>query len=471
MRRPAASAILIPAALAIAGLLVLALWVWGSSVSSLELRVPGQDRPGGATPEVLDGVAAGGGLIPGNAKPPTNLPGAWPSFRGPNRDNLADPAAPLARSWPSGGPKVLWSIKLGEGYAGPVVRDGRVYLLDYDQTNFCDALRCLSLDSGEEVWRFTYPVAVKWNHGYSRTVPALAGNYVVSMGPKCHVTCLDATTGKLQWQIDLVRQYGAKVPDWYAGQCPLVDRDRVILAPGGKNDLFLAVDLKSGQPVPGWKTPNPRKWKMTHSSIAPMEFKGRRTFVYCGSGGVVGVSAEDGSILWDTTEWTIKMATVPSPVCLPDGRIFLCGGYESGAMMLQLEERGGAWSVHTKFRLKSAVFGSTQQTPILFQDHLFGVRQKDKELVCLDLDGKPVWRSGPQQRFGDRPYLMAGGLMYLLSEKGVLTLAEVTPAGYKPLAQARVLDGQEAWAPLALAAGRLLARDEFRMVCLDVKEN
>ena len=92
-------------------------------------------------------------------------------------------------------------------------------------------------------------------------------------------------------------------------------------------------------------------------------------------------------------------------------------------------------------------------------------------MVCLDLEGKPVWHSGPQQRFGDGPYLMAGGLMYLLSDKGVLTLAEVSPAGYKPLAQARVLDGLEAWGPLALAAGRLLARDEFRMVCLEVGKN
>ncbi len=471
MRRFAASVTLIPWALAITGVLVFVLWVWGASISDLPRRVPGLDRPGGPVAEVIDGAAAGGRLTAGKGKPAANLPGTWPGFRGKNRDNVADAGGPLARAWPSGGPNVLWSIELGEGYAGAAVQDGRVYLLDYDSKNSCDALRCLSLESGEEIWRYSYPVVVKWNHGMSRTVPAVAGGCVVGLGPKCHVTCLDATTGQLQWQINLVREYGAKVPDWYAGQCPLVDRDRVILAPGGKDSLLLAVDLKTGKPIPIWKTPNPRGWKMTHSSVMPMEFKGRRTFVYCGTGGVAGVSAEDGAILWETTQWQIKMATVPSPVCLPEGAIFLSGGYNAGAMMLQLEERGGAWSVRTKFRLEAGQFGSTQQTPIFFGGHLYGVREKDKELVCLDLEGKQRWHSGAEHRFGSAPYLIAGGLIYALSDKGVLSLAEATPTAYKPLARAQVLDGREAWGPLALVAGRLLARDETRMVCLDVKKN
>jgi len=42
---------------------------------------------------------------------------------------------------------------------------------------------------------------------------------------------------------------------------------------------------------------------MTHSSILATTYKGQPVYVYCGSGGVVGVSAKDGKILWDTTEW------------------------------------------------------------------------------------------------------------------------------------------------------------------------
>ena len=97
-------------------------------------------------------------LISGPGKPPVDaaLAGAWPGFRGPNRDNIAPagsagPGGQLARSWPAAGPKALWSIPLGEGYAGAAVQDGWVYLLDYDAKASCDALRCLSLETGEEI--------------------------------------------------------------------------------------------------------------------------------------------------------------------------------------------------------------------------------------------------------------------------------------------------------------------------------
>ncbi len=242
----------------------------------------------------------------------------------------------------------------------------------------------------------------------------------------------------------------------------------MILAPAGPEVLLTAVDCKTGKPV--WKSPNPRAWKMTHVSVVPMEVAGRRMYVYCGSGGVAGVAADDGSLLWDTTDWKISIATVPSPVVLPGGRVFFSGGYNSGAAMLEIQKDGARFAVKTLFKLKASRFGSTQHTPILFKDHLYGVREKDKELVCLDLKGKEVWASGSQHRFGLGPYLIADGLMYVMNDDGQLTMTEASPTGYKQLAQAQVLEGHDAWGPMALVAGRLLVRDLTRMVCLDVQK-
>jgi outer membrane protein assembly factor BamB len=301
----------------------------------------------------------------------------------------------------------------------------------------------------------------------SRTVPAVTEKYLVALGPKCHVSCLDPASGRAYWLIDLTRQFGATVPPWYAGQCPLIDRDRAILAPGG-DALLVALDCSTGRSV--WKSPNPRGWTMTHSSIVPMEFAGRRMYVYCGKGGVAGISADDGSILWDSTEWKISIATVPSPVILPEGKIFLSGGYNSGAMMMQLEEAAGKIRAKVLQRIEPGVFGATQHTPIFFRGHLFGVREKDKQLVCLDLDGRVVWSSGSANRFGLGPFLIADGLIYVMNDSGRLTLAEASPEGYRPLAAAQVLEGNDSWAPMAMAAGRLLVRDLTRMTCLDVAE-
>jgi outer membrane protein assembly factor BamB len=447
------------------GVIVLILWFLGSgAVNELVRRIPGTDYAGAGAQGSLTNAVLAGKLIPGEGKP-ADLPGAWPQFRGPNRDGIGTESTPLLRTWPQSGPRELWSIEVGEGYAGPVVAQGRVYLMDYDREHKQDALRCFSLADGKEIWRYAYPVSIKRNHGMSRTVPAIAGKFVVSLGPKCHVTCLDAATGELKWGLDLVRQFGTTIPQWYAGQCPLIDGTNVILAPGGTNALLAAVELATGNVV--WQTPNPNEWQMTHSSVMPMDFAGQRTYVYCGSLGVVGVSAKDGSMLWSNPEWKISIANVPSPVLLPEGRLFLSGGYDAGSLMLQLKETGGRIEARTLFRLAAGVFGATQQTPIFSGGHIYGVRP-DGQFVCLGLDGKVVWTSGVSHQFGLASYLMAGGLIYAVNDSGKLSLFEAAPTKFNLQAQAQVLKGRECWGPMALAGGRLLVRDVTRMACLEV---
>jgi len=456
----------IPVYLAGLSVVTVAVWLGVHPRHSLEERVPGRD--------VYAEVAAGRDLPRPTGQPkllklggaPADLPGSWPRFRGPNLDGIAA-AAGLMRQWPEGGPKVLWSVDLGEGYAGAAVLAGRVFVLDYDQAERADAMRCFSLADGKEIWRYSYPVDVKRNHGMSRTVPAVTEKYVVGLGPKCHVTCLDVATGEPRWKLDLVGDFKAKVPRWYAGQCPLIDGDKVIIATGG-DALLIAVDISSGQVI--WKSPNPWGWAMTYSSVLPLEFHGNKMYVYCGSGGVAGVSVEDGRTLWGTESWQILIAMVPTPVDLGEGRIFLSGGYNAGSLFLQLRGEDDKLVAEPGRKLEADVFGSTQQTPIFYQGHVYGVRP-DGELVCLDPSGKVVWTSGTQNRFGLASFLIADGMIFVLNEAGVLALVRATPERFDRLSQAQVLSGQQPWGPMALAGGRLIARDLTRMVCIDVKGN
>jgi outer membrane protein assembly factor BamB len=430
----------------------------------IQERQPGMDRPAKTGGQVEEQMAfTRGKLVPGTGVA-TNIPGAWPRFRGPNGDNIATDPTPITRQWGTNGPAKLWSLDLGEGFAGAAVLNGRVYIIDYDQPQQADALRCLSLADGQEIWRFTYPVKIKRFHGMSRTIPAVTEKYTVSIGPKCHVVCVDTISGQFVWGLDLVKEFGVEVPQWYAGQCPLIDGDRVILATGG-DSLMVAVELATGKVI--WKAPNPRDWKMTHSSIVPLEFAGQRMYAYCGSGGVAGVAASDGKLLWDTDVWTISIATIPQPLPVGDGKIFLSGGYNSGSMMLQLKHVENKIVAEPLFRLKPTEFGATQHTPILHDGNIYGVRP-DGQLTCLDLNGKVRWASGGGAKFGMGSFMMAQGLMFLLNDEGWLTLAEVNPASYRQLAKARVLLGHDSWAPMALVNGRLLARDMTQMVCLDV---
>jgi outer membrane protein assembly factor BamB len=461
--KKSALADIIPMGLAVAGVVCLALlWIGADAATHVELRVPIAANEESESSESEGDILSRAQLTTFDAKP-ADLPGLWPQFRGPKLDDVAKVDVAPARQWPENGPSVLWSINLGEGYAGAAVRNGCVFVVDYDEQKKGDAIRCLSLADGKNIWRFFYPNKVKRQHGMSRTVPAVTDQYVVSMGPKCHVACLDAADGKLNWFIDLVKDYRATVPDWYAGQCPLIDDGKVILGVGGQC-LMMAVDIKTGQPV--WQTPNPKNWTMTHSSIVPIDFAGTRMYVWCTSGGVVGVAAQEGTLLWEFPDWQIRIANVPTPVPVGEGRIFLSGGYNAGAMMLKLAQEDGRIKPTTEYKLPPEVFGSPQHTPILYEGHLYGVRP-DGQLTCLDLDGKVCWTSGSSHKFGLGPYTIINDLIYVMDDEGELTLAEASPSGYVQLARAKVLEGPDAWGPMAVAADRLILRDLNRMICLE----
>lgn len=240
--------------------------------------------------------------------------------------------------------------------------------------------------------------------------------------------------------------------------------DFAIIAPGGKNALLMAVDIETGKVL--WQTPNLRGWKMTHASVVPATVAGQRMYVYCADKGVVGVSASDGKLLWETNDWKISIATVPSPLLVGDGRIFFSGGYDVGSLMLEVKKEGDKFVTQTLFRLPPEIFGATQHTPILYENHIYGVRP-DGKFVCLTLEGKVLWASdGPQ--FGLGPFMLAGDCFLAMNDTGLLRLIAATPEKYSLFAQAQVLKGRESWGTLAMAGGRLLARDFTRLVCLDV---
>jgi outer membrane protein assembly factor BamB len=454
---------ILPAAIATVGAIAMMVWWFSAPTIDLPVRVPGRDRED--LPAALtDTAPLEGQLIKGSGQK-ADLPGEWPNFRGINLDGISTEATPLAREWAGGAPPELWGVDVGEGYAGASIKDGCVYLTDYDIDEQADALRCFSLADGQEIWKYTYPVKVKRNHGMSRTTPAITDKYVVSLGPKCNLLCVDVETGEKKWLIDLVAEYGTKVPPWYAGQCPLIEGDRVIVAPSGTKALIMALDLETGEVL--WETPNTLGWRMTHVSITPVEMFGKRTYIYCGSGGVAGFDAEDGTLLWSTTDWKISVATVSSPVLVGEDMLFMSGGYNAGAKMLKIVDKEGELAAEVVYELPPEEFGATQQTPILYKDHIYGVRP-DGQLTCLSPDGSIKWTSGAAARFGIGPFIIADDLIYVLDDDGNLTMAEATSDAYKPLGTASILTGHDAWGPLAIAGGRLVARDLTRMVCVDL---
>jgi len=459
--------------LSVAGIAALLIWLSSAPAIVVEVQVPGTDGlPSQASlaalgPELSGVFSAGDGT-------PADLPGVWTQFRGPRSDNVVLDGPALAAAWGADGPKIEWAMEIGDGYAAPSVLNGRVYLMDYDVEGRADALRCLSLADGKEIWRRSYEVKVKRNHGMSRTIPAVTDKYIVTMGPKCHVVCLDTETGDFRWGIDLQVEYGTEEPLWYAGQCPFIDDGAAILAPAGTDVLMMAVDCDTGEVR--WKAPNPRGWKMSHSSIIPMTLLGRKMYVYSAIGGVAGVAADGpdaGTLLWDVP-WEAKVVA-PSPVPAGDDKIYVTAGYSTGAMLLQLKEDGaGGYTAEIAARTTPEQgLACEQQTPIYHNGYLYSVMPKDagplnQQFVCYDTEGNLVWASGNDNRFGLGPFLLADNKFYILDDDGTLTMIDATAGEYRQLGQAQVLHGHDAWGPLAIAGDRLLLRDMNNLACVNL---
>lgn len=399
--------------------------------------------------------------------------GDWPQFRGPERNNIS-PETGLLRSWPAGGPKVLWKVPVCEGYAGAAIKDGLVYVNDYDIAKQEHLVRCLSLADGKEVWRWSYPVEIRPNHGITRTVPAIGPKLVFSLDPKCRFHALDAKTGKLVWQKNLLTEYKATIPGWYVGQNPLLDGNRVVIATGG-DALVVAFDQATGKEI--WRTPNPAREAMSHASVMPAAIGGVKQYLYVTMKNLMGVDAADGKLLW-SAPFTARMVIVPSPLPIGDGRIFVTSGYKAGSAMFQVEKTASGFAAKRLYTLAADEFGSEVHTPILFQNHLFAVSSKKSAglFTCLGLDGKVVWESpfvaGDRQAsrtFDLGGFLLADGLFYILDGKsGMLRLVEANTKAYNELASAKLLGEEDVWGPPALSDGRLIIRDMSQMICLQV---
>jgi outer membrane protein assembly factor BamB len=368
---------------------------------------------------------------------------------------------------------VLWKTSVCEGYAGAAVKDGRVYLNDYNAEKKEHLVRCISLADGKDLWQWSYPVEVRPNHGITRTVPAVGQKLVFSLDPKCRFHALDAKTGKLVWEKNLVQEYNATIPNWYAGQNPLIDGDRVLLATGGAA-LAIAFDQATGKEI--WRTPNPANEPMSHTSLMPATIGGVKQFLYLTMKNLMGIAAADGRLLW-STPFSARVVAVPSPVSIGDGRIFVTSCYEAGSAMYQVEKGAAGFTARKLYALTSTQFNSEVQTPILFQNHLFAVSSKTRgRFTCLGLDGNVVWQSPvvagnaeASRTFDLGGFLLADGMFFVLDGKtGMLRLIEANTKEYQELASAQILSGEDVWGPMALSNGKLIIRDMSQMVCLQV---
>ncbi|HRZ96684.1 MAG TPA: PQQ-binding-like beta-propeller repeat protein [Paludibacter sp.] len=457
-------------------LLLLLFWLFYDPTKDFEVYNPGMDQPNDSAVNISTENVVIGEHFTKFTDYTSQLSEKWPSFRGENHDNILKTAYPINENWKAKEPKIIWSVETGEGHAAPAIYKGLVYFIDYNEKEKADMLKCFSLETGKELWRRWYNVHIKRNHGMSRTIPAVTENFVVTMGPRCHVMCVDRLTGNLHWGIDLEKQYKTETPLWYTGQCPIVVDDVAIIAVGGSS-LMIGVDCKTGKVL--WETPNEKNLKMSHSSILPITILNKKMFVYASIGGIIGVSAEAsdmGKKLWEISDWAPSVIA-PAPVYLGENRIYVTGGYGAGGAILKISEKGGGFSaqLETKFAPHEGL-ASEQQTAIVNNGFIYGILPKDagsnrNQFICYSTSDlkTPVWQSGKTNRYGLGPYIQINDKFLILSDDGTLDMIQASKKSFELVNQKKLFDGQDAWGPFAFADGYLLLRDSKNIYCLDLK--
>ncbi len=387
----------------------------------------------------------------------------WPQFLGPAR-NATSPETGLLASWPRKGPPVAWEKEVGEGFSSPVVAGGRLIL--FHRVDDDEVVECLDAATGKEIWKHKTPTAYQDPLGKGngpRSTPAVSGGRVYTLSPGGVLLGLNLEDGKKVWQRALLEDYDLVERSYFGvGTSPLIEGDLVLVNVGGRGAGIVAFDKTTGKEV--WKSTSQGA---SYASPLAATLDGVRQALFFTREGFVSLDPATGDVR-SAKRWRSRnnaSVNAASPVVF-DGHVFLSACYETGGLLLRVK-KDGVEKVWSNDESLSCHFS----TPVYHDGHLYGFHgRQDVEggkLRCIEAKtGKVCWTADD---YGCGSLVLADGRLVVLSERGELALVEPDGEKYRELARASVLTGPIR-AHLALADGRLYARDGRKLVCWNLKK-
>jgi outer membrane protein assembly factor BamB len=386
----------------------------------------------------------------------------WPQFLGPTRNGVSTETG-LLLTWPRGGPPLLWDKKVGAGFSGPVVAGERLIL--FHRVADDEVVECLDAVTGKERWKFAYPTRYRDDFGFDegpRATPLVAANRVFTFGAEGRLHCLDLATGKKLWDRSVNEDYRVRKGFFGVGCSPLLEGNLVLLNVGGKEARagIVAFDKDTGREV--WKA---TEHEASYASPVAATIDGVRHVFFFTREGLVSLDPASGMVRF-SKRWRSRMqasVNAATPIVIGD-HVFVSACYDVGAILLRVRKDGldEMWQ-------SDEALSNHYNTSIHHADFLYGLHGRQEfgvELRCVETQtGKVRWS---RERFGCASLVLVDGQVLALTEDGDLVAFEATPDAYREKARARVLS-QPCRAHLTLANGRLYARDEKRLICLNLK--
>ena len=386
--------------------------------------------------------------------------GDWAQWRGPKRDGLCTETG-LLKQWPADGPKLLWKANgLGAGFSTVAVAGSRLF----SAGDLGEASYIVALDpaDGKQLWTAKLGKTGGGPAG-PRGTPAVDGNLVYALGQHGDLVCVEAAAGKEVWRKHLAKDFGGQHGGWLYSESPLVDGDRLICTPGGRQGTLLALNKKTGEVL--WQC---KDWTDSAEYSSPIveTLGGVRQYIQFTGNSVAGVAAESGKLLW-RAERKGRTATVPTPI-FHDNCVYVSSGYGVGCNLFKIKATGSEFSTEQVYANGNMV--NHHGGVILVGSHLYGFSDS-KGWICQDFKtGEVAWS---HKGVGKGALAYADGCLYLRSEGGAGTVAliEAKPDGYKETGRFNQPDRSKSnsWAHPVIAAGRLYLRDQDILLCYDLR--
>lgn len=366
----------------------------------------------------------------------------WHQFRGPSRNGVSQEAG--IKPWGASGPRRLWAVQIGQGYAGVSVVKNRVYAMG--NSGGKDTVFCLDSNSGKVLWKHSYRHDAG-DYGGPRGTPAVDGTVVYTLSRDAVACALNSATGKVIWQKDLRKELGLQSPRWGFASSPLVHAGKVIYNIGSHG---VAVDGR-GKVV--WKSGT---GPSGYASPVPYAIGGLKGVLIFTGNSLAGVDPNNGRIQWQHPWQTGYDVNAADPVVVAN-TIFISSNYGRGGALLRLA--GNRPNVVWENRNMRNHFSSSVYAAGAFYGN------DENTLKCLDYGtGVEKWRM--RGGLGKGGLIAAGGKLLVLTERGELILANAVPGSYQELARARVMGGT-CWTHPVFANGKIYCRShEGELVCV-----
>jgi outer membrane protein assembly factor BamB len=417
----------------------------------------------------------------------------WPQWMGPTRNGIWAEEG-ILETFPKAGPKKLWSVPIGGGYAGPAVANGKVFITDYQRKvgdtandpgkkNKLDGqerVLCLDAATGKELWKHEYDRKYELSYPAGpRTTPTVDGEFVFTLGSMGDLFCLDANKGSVIWSKDFVKDYQAPVPQWGFCGHPLVEDNLLICLVGGNGSVAVAFDKKTGKEV--WKKLSAKDQGYCPPAI--ITAGGKRQLLIYHSEAIHALNPATGEEYWKVELKPSYGMSINAPQQYKD--FLFAGGIGNVAVMLKLHSDSPAVSEVWRGGKKSEAVYPANATPLMLDGTLYGCDSMTGEFRAVDLaTGKVFWATHEPTngKESNMPHGTAFAVKnadryFLFSETGHLIIARLTPEKYEELSRTKLLEptgesfGRKVvWSHPAFANKKVFARNDSEIVCYDLSK-